>query len=122
MRSDHVFDRLSPAVQTEDPASILSDTLRLFIDEIRSVREALNRLEIASSSTHKDDHIPAKLQHLLDIRDVSFVLKVSKRTVETLISEGQLVPIKIGKQRRFSREAVDSYIRSSMHRSSRRAA
>lgn len=49
--------------------------------------------------------------HLLDVKDVARHLQVSKRTVETLIAEGQIKPIWIRGQRRFTKEALDAYLR-----------
>jgi excisionase family DNA binding protein len=49
--------------------------------------------------------------HLLDVKDVARHLQVSKRTVETLIAEGQITPIWIRGQRRFTKEALDAYLR-----------
>ena len=48
---------------------------------------------------------------LLDVEDVARYLQVSKRTVETLIAEGQIEPIWVRGQRRFTREALDAYVR-----------
>lgn len=49
----------------------------------------------------------------LDIKEVAWMLKVSKRKVEQLVTAGDLVPCWVGGQRRFHRDAVDAY----MHRS-----
>lgn len=48
---------------------------------------------------------------LLTIDDVADYLRVSKRTVETLIAEGELVPLRIRTRRMFTREAIDAYLR-----------
>lgn len=48
---------------------------------------------------------------LLTVGDVAAYLNVSKRTVETLISEGELVPLRIRGVRRFTRNAIDAYVR-----------
>lgn len=50
--------------------------------------------------------------HLKDISDVARHLQVSPRTVETLVAEGQLAPIWIRGQRRFTEEALDAYLRN----------
>ena len=49
---------------------------------------------------------------LLDVKAVARYLGVSARTVETLIAASDLVPIRIGSARRFTREAVDAFLRS----------
>lgn len=54
---------------------------------------------------------PPPIQSLLDVSDVAERLGVSKRTVETLISTGEIKPIRIKGQRRFDRDAIDAYIR-----------
>ena len=56
------------------------------------------------------------LPTLLTIREVADVLRVSTRTIETLISKGELVPIRVGGGhvrrglRRFTPEMVESYL------------
>ena len=49
---------------------------------------------------------------VLDVRGVAAHLAVSERTVETLVAEGQITPIWVGGQRRFSWEAIDAFKRS----------
>jgi len=48
---------------------------------------------------------------LWDIRDVAEYLNVSKRTVETLIDEGEITPIWVKGQRRFDPGTIDAYLR-----------
>ncbi len=50
---------------------------------------------------------------LLDKKAVARLLAVSVRTVETIVAEGGLTPIKVRGQLRFTPEGVDAYIRSS---------
>lgn len=59
-------------------------------------------------------------QPLLDVKGVARFLAVSERTVERLIADGALVPIRVGDVRRFSKEAVDAFLRSSIVRRRRR--
>ena len=56
---------------------------------------------------------------LMDVEAVAQRLNVSKRTVETLIAEGQLNPIWVRGQRRFTRKAIDAYIRNNVGHSTR---
>lgn len=49
---------------------------------------------------------------LLTIKDVARYLGVSPRTVQTIVAEGGLTPIKVRSQTRFSPENVETYVRS----------
>lgn len=53
---------------------------------------------------------------LMTVRDVATYLNVSVRTVEALIAEGELVPLRIRSVRRFTREAVQAYVRNATRR------
>jgi excisionase family DNA binding protein len=59
-------------------------------------------------------------QPLLDVKGVARWLAVSERTVERLLADGALVPIRVGDTRRFTREAVEAFLRSSVFRRRRR--
>ncbi len=48
---------------------------------------------------------------LLDVQGVADRLNVGVRTVETLIADGELVPVRVRSARRFTPESVDAYIR-----------
>jgi excisionase family DNA binding protein len=48
---------------------------------------------------------------LLTKSDMARYLHVSVRTIDTLVAEGELVPIHIRSARRFTKDAVDRYIR-----------
>ena len=54
---------------------------------------------------------PPQSDPLMSVTDVARRLNVSNRTVETLISTGEIKAIRVKGQRRFDREAVESYIR-----------
>lgn len=54
---------------------------------------------------------PSRPEPLLSVNDVVEYLGVSRRTVETIIAEGDLVPIRVRTARRFTRDSVDSYLR-----------
>lgn len=57
-----------------------------------------------------EEHIT--LKPLLSVSDLARTLKVSLRTVETLIAAGKLRPLWIRGVRRFHPDAVDAYLRS----------
>ncbi len=54
--------------------------------------------------------VPKAKPPLMSVRDVGRRLNVSERTVRTLIADGQLRPIPIRGQHRFSPAAIDAYI------------
>lgn len=54
---------------------------------------------------------PQSSETLLDLSDVAHYLQVSDRTVETLIAEGQIEPIWVRGQRRFTIDAIEAYVR-----------
>jgi excisionase family DNA binding protein len=49
---------------------------------------------------------------LLTPDDVAAQLQVSRRTVERLVKEGRLRPIRIGRLPRFEQREVDAYVAS----------
>ena len=49
---------------------------------------------------------------LLTKKEVATYLNVSIRTIDTLISEGELIPIKIRTSNRFTPESIERYIHS----------
>ena len=98
----NTFNRLLDVYsQPERVAGNAVEVLTAKLQEIRS-------LLVASDKAPPDQ--------LLDIKDVARLLKVSVRTVETLIASGDLVPMRIQSARRFSREAVDAYLRTTCRR------
>ena len=84
-------------------ADALTHNPRLLIDTIAGELE--NRLAPLLQAAQRPEP-------LLTVEDVAAHLAVSKRTVETLISEGELVPLRIRGTRRFTREAVDAFLRT----------
>ena len=68
--------------------------------------------EIVDSRFDSNNSTTSQPTPLLTVDDVARYLSVSKRTVETLISDGELVPLRIRSARRFAKDAVDSYLRS----------
>lgn len=86
-------------INTPDPAPAdlgLADRLAA------SVREAVDDAARSMSAAPPP---------LLDVQGVADRLAVSVRTVETLITEGELIPIRVRSARRFTPEAVDDYLR-----------
>jgi excisionase family DNA binding protein len=51
---------------------------------------------------------------LWDVDEVAAYLGVSRRTVDTLIAGGEIKPMRVGRQRRFHRKAIDAYLRSTI--------
>ena len=49
-------------------------------------------------------------QQLLRIEDIMDLLQISRSTVNRLIKTNVLHSIKLGKSRRFQRQAIDAYI------------
>lgn len=54
---------------------------------------------------------PSRPEPLLTVGEVADRLAVSKRTVETMIAEGELKPVRVRGARRFERTAIDAYVR-----------
>lgn len=77
----------------------LLDTVRSLRDEVHSLQSAVNALEAAQSG-------------LRTASGVADYLGVSLRTVETLISLGELRPIWIRGARRFTPEGVEAFLHS----------
>lgn len=57
---------------------------------------------------------------LLTIDDVARLLNVSRRTVENLVADGELVPLRIRGARRFTPEMVDVFLRTTAGKKVRR--
>jgi excisionase family DNA binding protein len=52
---------------------------------------------------------------LLTVDETARMLKVSPVTVRRFIARGQLTSVKVGRQRRVEREAVESFVRAEAH-------
>ena len=85
-------------------ASIV-DTLKA---EIRAIKDSLIRIEVTLNEAAKNPQV----RPLLSVGDVATLLSVSTRTVENMISEGEIRPLMIGRQRRFDPDTITAYIRS----------
>ena len=72
------------------------------LEEVRVIFQQEAELLLASYRT------PA----LMSVKDVSEFLAVSVRTVENMIHDGEIRPLKIGRLRRFDRKMIDAFIRS----------
>ena len=59
-----------------------------------------------TDQTHTDQDAP-----LLDAKGVAERLSISVRTLDTLISGGEIVPTYVGRQRRFTPGSVNAYLR-----------
>jgi excisionase family DNA binding protein len=68
---------------------------------------ALRILDVAVVDPH-----PAAVVPLLTYDEVAEHLRVSARTVAGLVQRGELVPTRIGRSVRFSRAALDEYLRA----------
>lgn len=73
--------------------------------------ERIDRLEDQLTRVLSILKDPAPPEPLLDVHAVADRLNVSKRTVESLISSGEIKPIRIKGQRRFDLAAIEAYIK-----------
>jgi len=72
------------------------------------LKEILRRLDQLAEALEQPD----QPEPLMSVQDVADYLGLSKRTIETMIDEGDLTPIWIRRKRRFDRRAIDAYVRS----------
>jgi excisionase family DNA binding protein len=87
--------------------------------------ELLTRIENILREVLRDELAAwrAQLQEprpLLDAAAVARQLNVSVRTVERLIAEGEIVPIRIGSSRRFTPESIEAFLRKTVRLRRRR--
>lgn len=75
----------------------------------KRVTERIDRLASSLSTSN----FPVSLFTVAETADM---LGVSKRTVETLIAEGELVPVYIRSARRISKDQIEAYLRSASNR------
>lgn len=54
---------------------------------------------------------PEASEPLMKLDEVARYLSVSRRSVEQIIADGELVPLYVRKSRRFTRAAVEAYLR-----------
>jgi len=115
-------DAAPSSVLGENDLQSIQDFL---IHALQQIDRKLDHLEeVVTSSTEHENGVGAS--DLLDVKAVARRLNISVRTVESLIAEGQLKPLRIGRKRLFTSEAVETYLRSCAGRKprmrSRRAA
>lgn len=95
-----------------DPApGSCPDSLMTLVTELRDGLAADLATQIEETLIPLLD-TPSRPEPLLTIDDVADHLRVSRRTVETLLAEGEIIALRIRGTRRFTREAVNAYIRS----------
>lgn len=79
---------------------------------LHALTECLRMMqEFVSGRTEQDPARPPTPERLLTIDQVAERLGVSRRTVNTLIAEGELRPLRIRAARRFMPGAVEDYLR-----------
>lgn len=79
-------------------------------DELKeSFFQRMSQLIREENAELLEEHLSMK--PLLSVEDLAKTLGVSKRTVETIIEEGELSPIWVRGQRRFHPDSVDAYLR-----------
>lgn len=93
---------------SQDPTNPHSKPLSLPFDQTVFLEElrVIFREEITKANRIK------ALPTLLSTDEVALALKVSIRTVENLIAEGEFRPIFVRRQRRFTSESVHAYLKS----------
>lgn len=72
--------------------------------------EAIDRL-LDHLDHLEDEEGPSKDRPLWDVDEVADYLDVSKRTVETLIANGELEPVRVRSLRRFKPSEIRDYCR-----------
>ncbi|MCH7740753.1 MAG: helix-turn-helix domain-containing protein [Chloroflexi bacterium] len=80
-----------------DPERITDALEELLSPTLKQLSDLLNQL-------------PNQDNALMTKADVATYLNVSIRTIDTLISEGELIPVHVRSARRFTRDSVDRYI------------
>jgi excisionase family DNA binding protein len=96
----------SPEAQHLDTSQPL-DTSRLIAVLFDRVADLEEQVEAIAASKQK----PNEDEGLMDVKKVAAFLGVSTRTVRNLINDGQIRPIRVGRQLRFSKGAIDAYVR-----------
>ena len=82
---------------------------RLVADFVkRAVEEAVE--PAVDAAIKREAGLLFQRQKLWSVDDVALYLGVSRRTVETLIADGQLRPLWVGGSRRFTKEAIRAYL------------
>lgn len=95
-------DNVQPADSDNDLAHLIAKLRSDLTSEIRKIVERQNTELLQEHQS---------LKPLLSVGDVAETLGIGKRTVEKIISEGDLQPIWVRGQRRFHPDAVEAYMR-----------
>jgi excisionase family DNA binding protein len=95
------------AVPPNTPIRLSPSAEQRILDMLEGVAEAIQGVVEAGARRG------GTLAPLLDKKEVARMLSVSVRTVDTLIAEGALVPVRIRGQLRFTAEAVEALVRQS---------
>lgn len=91
------------------------------LDDLEDLRGELLE-ELPAAVADELHRAKATGEPLLRVQGVARRLNVSKRTVERLVADGELRPLWIKGQRRFTPAAVDAYLRTSAAPGGRRGA
>lgn len=81
-------------------------------DQVETEPELLKQIRNIVQETLRTSNSNEGLPQLYNLHELSSALKVSKRTLEYLISDGKLTPIWIRGQRRFSTACIHEYLRT----------
>lgn len=98
MKTYDLLIRRMAGIDTVDTGTALSQ-IKADVAEVRAAVEELNSA-------------PPKNDSLMTVTDAASYLNISVRTLETLIADEALVPIRIRARRLFLKEGLDAYIRS----------
>lgn len=106
------------------PSKKPSATPELSRAALAELAETLGRHVVSDLEERLQDLLAERLSQpgpppLLDVSDVAERLKVSARTVERIVNSGQLRPIWIEGQRRFTLAAVEAYLKAAAKRGKR---
>jgi len=86
--------------------------VRLAMSSDAAVTEPLAEAVIAMLTDGQEGTKPEPSDELLVPAQVRAMLKVSRRTLYRLEERGELVPCRIGRVRRYSRQHVETYLAS----------
>lgn len=101
---------------TEPKVHTTEDVIRIVQEAILPLKKEVAEAVVATILEIQKQNAP---RPLLSVREVAERLGVSVRTVETLIAEGSLTPIRIRNARRFTEEQTDAFLRQQAKKSRR---
>lgn len=79
---------------------------------IAELREEMHNLKEEVENLREE--IARPNEQLWDVKDVAYYLNISKRSVETLIAEGEITPLRVRSCRRFDAETIKTWVRKQM--------